>query len=401
MIEGKERHDFSYKWSAFVLRKFLCHRFNFDYDIVDVGYSPYIVISNHLTNWDPLLIAMSFKKSMYYLASDVVYRLGVKSKLLRFLFSPIARARSALETSGVLTIFKRLRGKANICIFAEGNNSFDGETGEVQPSIGKLIKRAGVAMVTYRFTGTYFSLPRWSRFLRRGKSEGRLVQIYSPEELASMSEEDIYEAIKKDIYANAYEDQAKNMVAYRGKKPAESLETALYCCPKCLQFSTLKSKDARLFCKCGFQVLYNDYGYFELPDGETAPPFTTVLDWARWQRSELSTLAQKMLSLDSGQPIFSDHNLRLYIIKRASYNTFITKGSLYLYNNRLSFVRKNSETIEFPLETIADLSVIFKTNIIFSTSDGKLYEIHSNYPMNAVKYLEMIKTVKAIKTVKT
>jgi len=45
-----------------------------------------------------------------------------------------------------------------------------------------------------------------------------------------------------------------------------------------------------------------------------------------------------------------------------------------------------------------DLSVIFKTNIIFSTSDGKLYEIHSNYPMNAVKYLEMIKTIKTVKT---
>ena len=394
MIEGKERHDFVYKWSAKFARRYLCHKFNFEYDVVNVGYSPYIVISNHLTNWDPLLIAMSFKKSMYYLASDVVYRLGVKSKLLRFLFSPIARARSALETSGVLTIFKRLRGKANICIFEEGNNSFDGETGEIQPSIGRLIKRAGVAMVTYRFTGTYFTFPRWSRFIRKGKTEGRLVQIYSPETLASMTEEDIYEAIKKDIYANAYEEQKKNPVSYRGRKPAESLETALYCCPACYKFATLKSKDDKLFCKCGFEVIYNDYGYFETPDKNTTPPFTTILDWSKWQRDEVVVLAKKMLSIGNNVPIFADTNQRLYVIKRASYNTFMAKGSLHLYTDRLSFVKKKSETIDFPLDTIVDLSVIFKTNIIFSTSDGKLYEIHSNHPMSATKYLEMIKALK-------
>jgi len=395
MIAGKERHDFSYRFAAVVLRKFLCHKFNFEYDKVEVGYSPYIVIANHLTNWDPLLIAMSFKKSMYYLASDYVYRVGFKSKLLRFLFSPIARARSALETSGVMTIFRRLREKCNICIFAEGNNPFDGETGAIQPTIGRLIKRAGVALVTYRFTGTYFSFPRWSRFMHRGKSEGRLVQIYSPEKLAAMTEDEISEAIKNDIYVNAYEEQKKNPLAFRGKRPAEYLETALYCCPKCRQFSTLKSKGARLFCKCGFQVVYNDYGYFEIPGKKEQPPFTTILDWSKWQKKEITKLAEEMLKLDNNVPIFTDPNQKLYTTKRASHNTFLAKGSLYLYNDRISFVKKNSETIEFPLDTIVDITVILKMAINFSTVDGKLYELHSTHPMSATKYLEMIKTIKS------
>ena len=395
MIDGKERHDFWYRFSVAILRKFVCHKFNFEYDKVEVGYSPYIVISNHLTNWDPILIALSFKKSMYFLASDYVYRVGFKSKLLRFFYSPIARARSALETSGVMTIFKRLRDKCNICIFAEGNNPFDGETGEVQPSIGRLIKRAGVALVTYRFTGTFFSFPRWSRFMHRGKSEGRLVEIYSPEKLAAMSEEEIHAAITRDIYVNAYKDQEKNQIAFRGKRPAEYLETALYCCPKCRQFSTLKTRGARLFCKCGFQVLYNEFGSFETPGKGEPPPFTTILDWSKWQKNQITKLAEKMLSLDHNVPIFTDPHLRLYTIKRARYNTFLAKGSLYLYNNRISFVKKNSQTIEFPLDTIVDLSVVLKMAILFSTTDGKLYEIHSSQPMSATKYLEMIKTIKA------
>ena len=402
MIAGKERHDFSYRFSAKLLRKFLCHKFNFEYDKIEVGHSPYIVIANHLTNWDPLLIAMSFKKSMYYLASDYVYRVGFKSKLLRFLFSPIARARSALETTGVMTIFRRLRENCNICIFAEGNNSFDGETGVIQSSIGRLVKRAGVTLVTYRFTGTYFSFPRWSRFMHRGKSEGRLVEIYSPERLATMSEDEIYEVIKKDIYVNAYEEQEKNPVVFRGKNPAEYLETALYCCPVCRQFSTMRSAGSLFFCDCGFKVHYNEYGFFELPNedssntaAQTAPPFTTILDWSKWQKKEITKLAEEMLKLDNNVPIFTDPNQKLYTTKRASHNTFLAKGSLYLYNDRISFVKKNSETIEFPLDTIVDITVILKMAINFSTVDGKLYELHSTHPMSATKYLEMIKTIKS------
>jgi len=399
MIKGKERHDFAYKLAINLLRPFLCLRFNYKYDRIDVPHSQYIVISNHLTNWDPLLIGLSFKKSMYYIASDYLFRVGLKGKIVKFLFSPIARAKSMLETSAVIKLFRRLKEKCNICIFAEGNTSFDGETGEVQRSISKLIKRAGVALVTYRFKGVYFSYPRWSRFMRRGKAEGRLVQIYSPEKLAAMSEDEIFEAVKADIYANAYEDQEKNPVAFKSKRPAEYLETALYCCPKCRQFSTLTSKRSRLFCKCGFQVRLNEYGYFELPgkNGQT-PPFTTILDWSRWQRNQIIALAERMINLDDNAPIFTDPDQKLYLIKRASHNIFHAKGSLYLYNNRISFIKKNSETIEFPFETIMDLSFIARMIIIFSTNDGKLYEIHSKHPRSAIKYLEMIKALKSLKS---
>ncbi|MDR0512438.1 MAG: 1-acyl-sn-glycerol-3-phosphate acyltransferase [Treponema sp.] len=383
--------------TAKIVQKFLCQKFNFAYDKIEVGHSPYIVVANHLTNWDPLLIAMSFKKSMYYLASDYVYRVGFKSKLLRFFFSPIARARSALETTGVLTIFKRLRDKCNICIFAEGNNSFDGETGAIQSSIGRLIKRAGVALVTYRFTGTYFSFPRWSRFVHRGKSEGRLVKIYSPQQLAQMSEEEIYEVIKNDIYVNAYDEQRKNPIAFPGRKLAEYLETALYCCPQCRQFSTMKSSGALFFCTCGFKVRYTEYGFFQHIDKKDPPPFNTILEWSKWQKTEIDKLAEKVVSSGSKLPIFTDSAQKLYATKRASYNTFIARGSLQLYSDRISIVKKNGKTFDFPLDSIADISVILKMALNFSTVDGRIFEIHSFRPTSATKYLQMIKAIKAIK----
>ena len=396
-MKGKKRHDFVYKLTWALVHRPLARTYNFEYDTVDAGYSPYIVISNHLTNTDPLLIGLSFKKSMYYVASDHILRSGLKSKILNFLMSPIARAKTAQETQTVITIFRRLKENCNICIFAEGSTSFDGETGEIQRAIGKLVKRAAVALVTYRFTGSYFTYPRWARFIHRGKMRGRLVQIYSPEKIASMTEDEIYAAIIKDIYVNAYAEQEKNPVMFRGKNPAEYLETALYCCPKCGQFSTLKSRDDTLFCKCGFQVRYNEFGYFETPGKKEPPPFASILEWAKWQRGEINALARKMESFDSDTPVFTDEDQRLFQITRASHNTLIAKGKLALFKNRLSVIEKSGKAAEFPLDNIADIGIITMMTIIFSTNENKIFEIHSKQPRSALKYMEIYRARKKIK----
>jgi 1-acyl-sn-glycerol-3-phosphate acyltransferase len=393
-MKGKKRHDIAYRFFSTLIYGPVSRKFNFECDSIKIDKAPYIVVSNHLTNWDPILIGLSFLRNMYYVATDQIFRMGWKSKLLTYLFSPIARAKAAQETQTVITIFRRLKDKCNICIFAEGATSFDGETGEVLPSIGKLVKRAGVTLVTYRFTGSYFTFPRWARFVRKGKMEGRLVQTYSPEEINSMSEDEIYQTIIKDIYVNAYDEQAKNPVRFRGKKPAEYLETVLYCCPQCKQFGTLKSQDDILSCVCGLKVRYNEFCYFELPDKDEEPPYKTIFDWAKWQKKEIETLAASINSFDSKTPIFTDEAQELIQVEKTFKSTFVAGGRLSLYKDRLSIFTENGETIEFPVETIVDMVGFARMTIIFMTTEHKIFEIHSKHPRSALKYIEMFKALK-------
>jgi len=383
-MKGKKRHDFIFRLAWLIFRRSFARKFNFEYENIKVDSSPYIVISNHLTNWDPVLIGLSFGKSMYYVATDQIFRMGWKSKLLMFFFSPIAKAKTAHKTQTVISIFRRLKENCNICIFAEGATSFDGETGELKPTIGKLIKRAGAALVTYRFTGSYFTFPRWARFIHKGKMEGRLAQIYSPEKIASMSEEEIFQAVKKDISISAYSEQEKKLIAYRGKNPAEYLETVLYCCPECRQFSTLTSRGDILSCICGFKVRYNEFCYFELPDKNKPPPFKTITDWVKWERKELA----------ASLPVLTDREQTLIQIEKTYSSTFIAKGKLCLYKDRLSLLAESGQTREFPLETINEMSGFTMMTIIFSTKDNRVFEIHSKHPRSALKYLDMFKITK-------
>ena len=138
-MKGKKRHDFFYWLGRLVLNRRLSRKFSYECDEIKVEHSPYFVVANHLTNWDPLLIGMSFRKSMYYVSSHHILRMGLKSKILEFVISPIARAKTAQETQTVINIFRRLKAKCNICIFAEGTTSFDGKTGDIAPSVAKSI----------------------------------------------------------------------------------------------------------------------------------------------------------------------------------------------------------------------------------------------------------------------
>jgi len=387
-LKGKKRHDFIYRILCILLRSFIARKFNFYYDKIKPIKPPYIVISNHLTNWDPLFIGISFARNMYYVATDQVLRMGLKSRILDFFFAPIPRVKTMQETQTVISIFRRLKEKGNVCIFAEGNASYDGETCEVQPSIGKLIKRAGVSLVTYRFTGSYFTFPRWARFMRRGKMEGRLIQIYNPEKIASMSEGEIYKAIIKDISVSAYAQQEKAPAAFHGKKRAEYLETVLYCCPNCRRIGTLKSCDDELSCSCGFKTRYSEYCYFE-----GAVLFKTITEWAAWQKKEIEALALKLKNYDSNTAVFSDDSQSLYEAVRATSTTLIAEGKLSLFKDRLSLAA-NEGTYDFPFEKIADMSGFAMTRIVFSTNDHKLYEIHSRHPRSALKYLDIFNAVK-------
>ena len=217
------------------------------------------------------MVGLAFPDQMYYVASEHIFRWGFISKLINFLVAPIPRVKAITEIQTVINILKRLKAGANVCMFAEGNRSFSGETGVVHPATGKLVKKSGVSLITFRLDGGYFTSPRWSKTLRKGMMKGRMIKEYTPEELKTMTADEVYSAIKSDLYVNAYEEQEKDPVEYTGDKLAENLETALYWCPKCESIATLKSKGDRLFCECGLDLKYDTYGYLTSNNDDKTP----------------------------------------------------------------------------------------------------------------------------------
>ncbi|HHV98754.1 MAG TPA: 1-acyl-sn-glycerol-3-phosphate acyltransferase [Clostridiaceae bacterium] len=392
-MKGLLRYGLIYNLFKIILRQIVKVKFNYTYEKVIPRYKPYIVLSNHTTNYDPIMIGLSFPGLLYYVASDHIFRLGILSKLLVLLADPIPRLKATAETQAVKQILKRIKAGGSVCIFAEGNRSFSGETVDIPESTGKLIKLSGAALITYRLDGGYFSSPRWSKTLRRGSMTGRKVREYSPEEIKAMTVDEINMIIKNDLYVNAYEENKRNPIAFHGKKLAENLETALYLCPMCGEIATLKSENDRFHCSCGLSLKYTPYGKF-VADGNSKVPFETVLDWSNWQSEKIKELAQTYNKLSPDKLIFCDEGQSLFEIDKASKSNLVDKGKLCMYNNRLVFYCENGDEYNFYFEKISDMAIHGQMVLIFSTTDHKSFEIRSNHPRSAVKYLDVYRELK-------
>lgn len=375
------RYKWIYKFARTIIAPFFAVRMG--YRCLPAGKleEPYIVLANHTTDLDPVLVAMSFPQHMYFVASEHIYRWGVVSKVLSWCFAPIARAKGTTDARTVMDILGRLHAGHNVCIFAEGNRSFNGLTTEILPSTGKLVKATGAMLLTYKLEGGYFTSPRWSRSMRRGKMFGHVAGKYSAAQLKSMTNEEVSALIERDLSEDAYERQQKNPVRYRGKHLAEHLETALYLCPRCKRIGTLHSDNDRFSCTCGFQTRYTEYG--ELT-GEGLP-FRSITEWDQWQSDKLLRLANNI----SEAPICSDAEQNLYRVQAATGRTLLTRDVMRLYRDRLE-----CGSHVFPIGKISNMAIYGAMSLIFTTSDGGYYEIISGRPRSATKYVTLYRALK-------
>ncbi len=338
---------------------------------------PFLLIANHVTNYDPLMVGGSFNRQMYFVASEHLFRKGFITRLLSWLVAPIARIKGSTDSVSAMTIIRTLRRGANVALFAEGDRSWNGRSSALHPTTARLVKAAKATLVTYRLSGGYLSSPRWSKQIRRGKMTGSVVGVYPPEEIARMSGEQINTIINRDIYEDAFEQQREQKIVFRGKNLAEGLEKALYTCPNCKRVCTMHSSGDTFFCDCGLTATYGRYGFFE---GDKRP-FDTVRDWDDWQESFLRGYARDI----GDAPLFTDDGQSLWRIDSDHSETKVAEGTLKLYKDRMEL-----GTFMVPIEKLYAMGVIGSGMIVFSAR-GVNYEIKTSVPRSGRKYLTMFR----------
>lgn len=352
---------------------------------------PYLVISNHTTELDCVLVGLSFKKQMYFVASEHVYRKGWISKLLRWAFEPIAKIKGSSDTLTVMKIIRKLRNGYNVCLFAEGNRSFDGRNFPVFDATGKLAKICGASLVTYRIEGGYLTNPRWGFGIRRGKAYGQVVNVYSPKQLADMSVEEITKAVVSDIKEDAYERQSIKAVAYKGKNRALGIECAYCVCPRCRTLGKITSKGNKVMCtQCGNESDFDVYGNFNPDFG-----VKNTEEWEDLQEDYLKELAAS--DRDEATPFFTDSDLSLKTVDSDHNEKDLGSGRMALYKNRFEFVPASGESISLLINDIPDMSVYSRNGFVFSDSAGTHYEIKANQkksPLNVRKYITIWKILR-------
>ncbi|MBR5520083.1 MAG: 1-acyl-sn-glycerol-3-phosphate acyltransferase [Clostridia bacterium] len=247
----------------------------------------YLVLANHVTDWDPLFVGAGFRRQMDFVASEHISRWKNAYRFLRFVFAPILRKKGTVASATVMEVMRKLRSGQNVCIFAEGARTWDGVTAPIAASTAKLVQSARCGLVTYRIVGGYFVSPNWSeKNLRRGPIRGEIVGVYTAEELAAMSQAEVLALIECDLHEDAYARQMAEPKRYRCARSAEQLENLLFLCPKCGAVESVRSQGDAVSCAvCGLRFTLDEFGMLH------DVPFATVKALAAWQRGVVAETA--------------------------------------------------------------------------------------------------------------
>ena len=199
-------------------------KYRYTFDRIEVE-GPYLLIANHACNSDPILVGTANPdQPLAFVGSEHLERLGFLTRLLNRCFTLIPRSKASSGLQSAKQILKVLKQGQPVLLFAEGDCTWDGVSGKIFPATGKLAKLARVPLVTFRLEGNYLMKPRWARKRRKGPVRGRVVRVYSPEELGTMSPEAVNEAVDRDLYTDAPETARQSGAVYRSRARAEGLE---------------------------------------------------------------------------------------------------------------------------------------------------------------------------------
>ena len=371
MDKNTNEHKLFWKGLVWLLSPFVKNRLSFEGELFDVE-GPCLVVANHVTTWDALVMATSFPNTpVHYVASEHLFRHGFLSFLLEYFLAPIARRKASTAADTVMKCLRRLKAGQVVALFAEGEACWDGVSIDVFPATGKMARTSGASLVTYRLEGGYPTVPRWTKKIRRGKMRGRIVGVYSPAELKKMKPEEINALINRDIYENAWDRQKKEHVKFRAKNLAERIECGFFICPKCEGIGGIKGVGDHVTCSCGLDLLYTEECFLE-----PAEPFETLRDWDIWQKEKF-----KAMDFEAGALMFSDEGLKLKEIDAGHGEKLLGSGTLRQYPDAIECAGQRFEYAD-----IGHMSMVKMKILLFSVGD-KYYEIRSKGDICLRKYL--------------
>ncbi|MBE6548276.1 MAG: 1-acyl-sn-glycerol-3-phosphate acyltransferase [Ruminococcaceae bacterium] len=338
--------------------------------------TPYLVLMNHQTAFDQFFIGMAFKGPIYYLASEDIFSNGWISSLIRYLVAPIPIKKQTTDIKAILNCIRVSKEGGTIAIAPEGNRTYSGRTEYMSPSIVPLARKLGMPIALFRIEGGYGVHPRWSDVVRKGKMTAYVSRVISPAEYADMSDEELFEAIKSELYVN----EAVADASFKHKKRAEYLERAIYICPDC-GFSSFESHNDTLECtKCHKKVLYTNKK--ELVGIDHECKFSFVADWYDYQKDFISSTD---ITAFSDTPVYVENVKISEVIPYKNKELICKNASISLFGNRI-LVKADKAEFTFGFDDTFAVTVLGK-NKLDIYYDGHIYQIKGSCRFNALKYV--------------
>jgi 1-acyl-sn-glycerol-3-phosphate acyltransferase len=126
---------------------------------------PALLIANHQSYLDPLIVGLASRRHLAFLARKTLFR----HKSLRWLIESLNAVpidQEGVGKEGIKTIIEELKKGRAVVVYPEGERTGHGGLNPLRPGIQLLIKRTQAPIVPIGIAGAYDALPRWRKYPR-------------------------------------------------------------------------------------------------------------------------------------------------------------------------------------------------------------------------------------------
>jgi len=339
----------------------------------------YLVLLNHQTPFDQFFVGISFRRALYYVATEDIFSLGFLSTLLRFAVAPIPIKKQTTDIAAVMNCIRVAKEGGSIVIAPEGNRTYSGKTEYMSPVIASLAKKLQLPIALYRIEGGYGAEPRWSDKVRHGKMKAYVSRVVEPDEYRDLSDDELYRLIVDGLYV----DEAKKDYTYSSHRRAEYLDRCLYVCPKCGFAKLISNKNTLTCSSCKMQVRYEINKTFTW--NSDIPQFKFVNDWYEYQKDFVNRYDPFEYT---DTPVFTDTSSIYEVILYKKKYRLKKTVSISLFGDRITINDGCDDEMVFPFNEVTTVAVLGrnKANIYYGQ---KVYQLKGDKRFNALKYVNL------------
>ena len=182
----------------------------------------------------------------------------------------------------MMRLFKKW--KRSVLLYPEAGYSFDGTSTTLPKSLGSLIKKIGVPVVTIITDGAYLYDPLYNELKKRKvKTSANVKLLLSVKDIEGKTAEEIQSMVETEFAFDNFKSQYEKGVLITEPTRADGLHRVLYRCPNCNSEGKTLGKGETLTCTaCGKVYRLEENGRMKALQGETE--FYHIPDWFAWQR---------------------------------------------------------------------------------------------------------------------
>lgn len=233
---------------------------------------PVILLGNHTAAADPVCLLVGLERPVHFMASEALFRKPWLGNLMRRL-GTFPKAKYARDKDSVAHMLMHNGAGRVVGMFPEGNRSWDGQTADLQPGLGWLIKKSEGPVVFARNLTAWLLQPRWAVYPRWVPIQLELSEPWTVP--PDWTTQQIEAEVRKRIEVRPDEVQIKGVAI--GIRMALGLPTFLWACPQCFELDGLgihPKSDNKVLCgSCG-AAWRIDVGQNLHPCGGDAEPLT-------------------------------------------------------------------------------------------------------------------------------